>query len=70
VAGHLVPFILDGQVNATKLIARDRLDIITGLIKQTGQTYALKPIKDLLPEDYTYEEIKIAQAHYEYMKDA
>lgn len=70
VAGHLVPFILEGQVNATKLIARDRLDIITALIKQTGQTYALKPIKDLLPEDYTYEEIKIAQAHYEYMKDA
>lgn len=70
VAGHLVPFILDGQVNASKLIERDRLDTITALIKQTGQTYALKPIKDLLPEDYTYEEIKIAQAHYEYMKQA
>lgn len=70
VAGHLVPFILDGQVNASKLIDRDRLDAIISLIKQTGQTYAMKPIKDLLPEDYTYEEIKIAQAHYEYMKDA
>lgn len=70
VAGHLVPFILDGQVNASKLIDRDRLDAITSLIKQTGQTHAMKPIKDLLPEDYSYEEIRIAQAHYEYMKDA
>lgn len=70
VAGHLTAFILNGTINASKLITRDRLDNITALIRQTGHSTAMKPIKDLLPEDYTYSEIKIAQAHYTYMQDA
>ena len=70
VAGHLTAFILNGTINASKLISRERLDNITALIRQTGHSTAMKPIKDLLPEDYTYSEIKIAQAHYTYMQDA
>lgn len=70
VTNHLGAFIISGEIPATKFIARDRLNTITSLIKQTGQTVALKPIKDLLPEDYTYSEIRIAQAHYTYMQEA
>lgn len=70
IAGHLSAFIISGEIPATKFIPRDRLNTITTLIKQTGQTAAAKPIKDLLPEDYTYGEIRIAQAHYTYMQDA
>lgn len=70
IVGHIAPFIADGQLSATKFLSRDKLNTITQLIKQTGQTVAAKPIKDLLPDDYTYEDIRIAQAHYEYMQDA
>lgn len=70
IVGHILPLIADGQVNASKFLGRERMDKITELIRATGQTMAAKPIKDLLPEDYTYEDIRIAQAHYEYMKDA
>lgn len=70
VAGHLTAFIISGEVNATKFVPRERLDTITSVIKQTGQTAAAKPIKDLLPDDYTYGEIRIAQAYYTYMQDA
>lgn len=70
IVGHLTPFIADGELSATKFLSREKLDTITTLIKQTGQTVAAKPIKDLLPDDYTYEDIRIAQAHYEYMKEA
>lgn len=67
---HLLPFITGGELNANKLVAKDRLEKIIGLIKQTGNATAMKPLKDLLPEDYTYSEIKIAQAHYEWTKHA
>lgn len=70
IAGHLSAFIVSGEVSATKFVPRERLEIITALIKQTGQTVVAKPIKELLPEDYTYGEIRIAQAHYTYMQDA
>lgn len=70
IVGHLTQFILEGQISATKFLPRERLDKITELIKQTGQTVAAKPIKDLLPDDYTYTDIRIAQAYYEYMQQA
>lgn len=70
IAGHLTAFILDGKISATKFMPRKKLETITELIQQTGQTVAAKPIKDLLPDDYTYGEIRIAQAHYEYMKQS
>ncbi|MCB9047752.1 MAG: DNA helicase RecQ [Chitinophagales bacterium] len=68
IAGHLTAFILDGEISATKFLPRHKLNKILELIEQTGQTVAAKPIKDLLPEDYSYGDIRIAQAHYEYMK--
>ena len=66
----MLPFITSGELNATKLVDKTKLDTIIALIKQTGHTLALKPLKDLLPDDYTYGEIKFAQAHYEWVKDA
>lgn len=70
VEGHLAAFIATGELAAAKLVPKEKLDKILELVKQTGQTKAAKPIKDLLPDDYTYGEIKIAQAHYEWMKHA
>jgi len=70
IAGHLTAFILDGKISATKFMPRQKLETITSIIQQTGQTVAAKPIKDLLPDEYTYGEIRIAQAYYEYMKQS
>lgn len=70
VEAHLSVFIASGELNAAKLLAKNKLDTIIALIKQTGFTNVLKPLKDLLPEEYTYGDIKIAQAHYEWVKDS
>lgn len=70
VEAHLSVFIANGELNASKLLPKNKLDAIIALIKQTGFTNVLKPLKDLLPEDYTYGDIKIAQAHYEWVKDS
>ncbi|MBS1778529.1 MAG: DNA helicase RecQ [Bacteroidetes bacterium] len=70
IEAHLSIFIASGELNAAKLLAKNKLDTIIALIKQTGFTNVLKPLKDLLPEEYTYGDIKIAQAHYEWVKDS
>jgi len=70
IEAHLSVFIASGELNASKLLPKNKLDTIIALIKQTGFTNVLKPLKDLLPEEYTYGDIKIAQAHYEWVKDS
>jgi ATP-dependent DNA helicase RecQ len=70
IEGHLAAFVATGELNATDLVKRDKLDKIVELIKQTGELHAAKPLKDLLPEDYTYGEIRIAQAWYHTLQNA
>ena len=67
---HLAAFVASGELGATDVVKRDRLDKILELVKQTGERYAAKPIKDLLPEDYTYGEIHIALAYYNALNEA
>ena len=64
IEGHLATFVTLGELKATDIIAKRKLDAILTLIKQTGETRATKPLKDLLPDEYSYGEIRIAQAHY------
>ena len=61
---HLAAFVVTGELTATDVVKRDKLNAIVALIKQTGELHASKPLKDLLPDDYTYGEIRIAQAYY------
>ena len=70
IENHLCMFISIGEVKATELISKEKLEQMVAVIKQTGEINASKPIKDLLPEDYTYGEIRIAQAHYKWMSNA
>jgi ATP-dependent DNA helicase RecQ len=65
IEAHLAAFVATGELNATDIVKRDKLDKILALIKQTGETRAAKPLKDLLPEDYTYGEIRIAMSYYQ-----
>lgn len=64
VENHLSAFVADGTLEATKLVSQDKLDQITVAIRQSGQTYAAKPIKDLLGDEFSYGDIRIAMEHY------
>ena len=61
---HLAAFVTTGLLDITKIIPKDRLKKIQEAIKMSGQTSALKPIKDVLPEEYSYGEIRMAMEHY------
>lgn len=70
IEGHLAAFVATGELKATDIVKREKLDKILELIKQTGELKAIKPLKDLLPEDYTYGEIRIAQAWFTTLSSA
>lgn len=64
VEGHLAAFIATGDLDIAHFVPAHKLSKLLSVIKTTGQTFAAKPVKDLLGEDYSYGEIKMAQEYY------
>ncbi|MGN6568028.1 MAG: DNA helicase RecQ [Flavipsychrobacter sp.] len=64
VESHLAAFVASGELNVEQFMPRQKLHHIIEMIKTSGQTAALKPIKDLLSDDYSYGEIKMALEYY------
>lgn len=64
---HLAAFIGMGELDIHKMVAPHRLPTLLEAIKNSGQTHAAKPVKDMLGDDYTYGEIKFAMEYYKRM---
>ena len=61
---HLAGFVGTGELDINKVVPRHKLDVLLKTIKRSGQTYALKPVKDLLSDEYSYGEIRMAMEYY------
>ena len=64
---HLAAFVSTGELDIYRFVSRPKLDKIVEIIKSTGQTVALKPIKDLLDDDYSYGEIRMGMEYFKRM---
>jgi ATP-dependent DNA helicase RecQ len=64
IENHLATFVGTGEIEITRLIPKEKLNKLMATIKATGQTYAAKPVKDLLGDDYTYGEIKMGLEYF------
>src|SRR5690606_39039896 len=64
IEGHLAAFVGAGKLDARELVKPTKLDKILDVIKTIGGTKAMKPVKDLLDDSYTYGEIRFALAEY------
>jgi ATP-dependent DNA helicase RecQ len=64
IEGHLAAFIGTGELQISSFVSAEKLDQIISIIKSTGQTVASKPIKDLLGDEFSYGEIKMAMEYY------
>lgn len=64
VSNHIAGFVSTGKLEPTAVLKKQKLEKILQAIKMTGQHHALKPVKDLLDENFSYEEIRIAMAYY------
>lgn len=59
IEGHLSDFVRTGEVQANELITQETVDILTPLLEQYTLKSALKPIKESIPEHYSYFDIKV-----------
>jgi ATP-dependent DNA helicase RecQ len=64
IESHLTTFVAAGELDIKKLVPSDRLRTILDTVKLSGQYTAAKPIKDLLPADYTFGEIRMVLEYY------
>lgn len=62
IENHLAHFVEQGELNINDVVSSQHQKIIRGVIRSFDRAYALNEVKNLLPSDYTYAEIKLVIA--------
>ncbi len=60
ITGHLFKLVGEGRLKATDLISQDKIRRVLSAADELGDKISLRDLKDMLPEDYTYDDIRIA----------
>jgi ATP-dependent DNA helicase RecQ len=67
IEGHLSEFVAHGQIPVNSFLTDDRLAEIVKVAEEKGRL-SLRVIKDVLGDDYSYFEIKVAIAHLKWLE--
>ena len=59
---HLAHFVEQGELEIGEVVSSQHQKIIRGIVKTFNKAYSLSEVKNLLPNDYTYTEIKLVIA--------
>lgn len=62
VENHLAHFVEKGELEIGEVVSSQHQKIIRGIVKTFNKAYSLSEVKNLLPDDYTYAEIKLVIA--------
>ena len=62
VENHLSYFVEQGDLKVNEVVSTQHQKIIRGIVKSFSKAYSLSDVKNLLPNDYTYAEIKLVIA--------
>lgn len=62
VENHLAHFVEQGELEIGEVVSSQHQKIIRGIVKTFNKAYSLSEVKNLLPNDYTYTEIKLVIA--------
>lgn len=62
IENHLAHFVEKGEMEVSELVGSQHQKMIRGIIKSFNKAYTLSDVKNLLPSDYTYAEIKLVIA--------
>jgi energy-coupling factor transporter ATP-binding protein EcfA2 len=68
ILGHLTKYIQSGELDATKFVDHTKLSQISIVIETIGGG-TLTDIKSKLGDEFTYDDIKVALAHYKFQKE-
>ena len=63
IENHLAHFVTEGELKIGDVVSTQHQKIIRGIVKSFNKAYALSDVKNLLPPDYTYAEIKLVIAY-------
>jgi ATP-dependent DNA helicase RecQ len=67
IEGHLSEFVANGQLTVERFVSDYKLAAIVKVIEEKGRL-SLRVIKDVLGDDYSYFEIKIAVAYMKWLE--
>lgn len=67
VESHLTSFIAMGQLDVEKLIPKFKVNSIIRAFQESGAA-SLTPVKEILGEDYSYNEIRAVASHWAWLK--
>lgn len=62
IESHLAHYVGTGELNINDFVSTQHQKFITGVIRSFDKAYTLSDIKALLPDTYTYAEIKMVEA--------
>lgn len=62
VENHLAHFVEKGELEIGEVVSSQHQKIIRGIVKTFNKAYSLSEVRNLLPNDYTYAEIKLVIA--------
>ena len=62
IENHLAHYVETGELKVDEVVSPQHQKIIRGIIRSFDKAYALSDVKNLLPNDYTYAEIKLVIA--------
>ena len=62
VENHLAHFVEQGELEIGEVVSSQHQKIIRGIVRTFNKAYSLSEVKNLLPNDYTYTEIKLVIA--------
>ena len=62
VENHLAHFVENGEMDVSEFVSTQHQKIIRGIVKSLNRGYSISEVKSLLPNDYTYAEVKLVIA--------
>jgi ATP-dependent DNA helicase RecQ len=68
IEGHLAFYVSNGEIDVSKLVAKEKIPTIISAIKKSGGN-ALTPIKEKLGNDYSFGEIKAVMSHLQWLSE-
>ena len=65
IESHLSSYVASGEVDINRFVSQSHQKMIAGVIRSFHKAYTLSEVKSLLPDDYTFGEIRMVQAWLE-----
>lgn len=67
--GHLAKFASQGVLDVKRIVTKEKMNLFAEKFPENQNLETLKEWKEILPEDFLYNEIRLLMNHFNYLKD-